>query len=86
MDAIMGMRHILTNNHNIRILSEFWPYGLKMSGSSPIEYYENLVNLGFLIFMFTDKGLISLNIDAVQGMMLFDKNHYFNIYTTGNVD
>ena len=86
MDAIKGMRHILTNNHNIRILSEFWPYGLKMSGYSAIEYYENLVNLGFDIFMFTEKGLIFLNIDAVQGMMLLDKKHYFNIYASRNVD
>ena len=25
MEAIKGMSHILKNNHNISILSEFWP-------------------------------------------------------------
>ncbi|MEI6137670.1 MAG: FkbM family methyltransferase [Mariniphaga sp.] len=86
MQAMKGMTHILKNNHNIRIFSEFWPYGLKMAGSSVLEYYEHLTNLGFLVYMFTAKGLIPLNIEAVQGMILLDKNHYFNIYATRHVD
>jgi FkbM family methyltransferase len=86
MEALMGMKHILTNNHNIKILSEFWPYGLKMAGYSAVEYYENLTHLGFNIFMVTDKGLRPLNIGAVQGMMFLDKEYYFNIYATRHVD
>jgi FkbM family methyltransferase len=86
MEALIGMTHILTNNHNIKILSEFWPYGLKMAGYSAVEYFENLTNLGFNIFMVTDKGLRLLEIGAVQGMMLLDKEHYYNIYATRNVD
>jgi FkbM family methyltransferase len=86
MEALIGMTHIITNNHNIKILSEFWPYGLKMAGYSAVEYYENLIDLGFRIFMVTDKGLRLLNIGAVQGMMFLDKEHYFNIYATRNVE
>ena len=86
MQAMLGMTNILVNNRNIRIFSEFWPYGLKMAGTSALEYYEILVNLGFFIFVFNGKGLKPLNIQAVQDMMLLDKKHYYNFFATRNVD
>ena len=86
LDAIKGMRHILTNNHNISILSEFWPYGLKMAGSSVFEYYEHLKSLGFIVYLFTDQGLSSLSMENVKNMSFSDKEKYFNIYATRNVD
>jgi uncharacterized protein YqgQ len=80
------MTNILKNNRNIRILSEFWPYGLKMAGSSVVEYYEHLKNYGYFVYMCTDKGLISLGIETVKSLSLLEKEHYFNIYATRNVD
>ena len=86
MQAMKGMTHILKNNQNISILSEFWPYGLKMAGSSILEYYECLKNLGFFVYLLSEKGLISLSIEAVKSMSLLDNENYFNIYATRNVD
>jgi FkbM family methyltransferase len=85
MEAIKGMSHILNNNPNISIISEFWPYGLKMAGSSAFEYYEHLKSLGFFVYLLADKGLVSLSLETVKSISLLDTEHYFNIYATRNV-
>ena len=45
--ALLGMGNILRSNHNIKILMEFWPYGLIKAKSSPEELLTFLHKLGF---------------------------------------
>jgi FkbM family methyltransferase len=45
--ALLGMENILRSNHNIKILMEFWPYGLIKAKSSPEELLTFLHKLGF---------------------------------------
>jgi len=45
--ALLGMKNILQNNQNIKILMEFWPYGLIKAGSGPEEVIAFLHQLGF---------------------------------------
>lgn len=45
--ALMGMENILQNNRSIKIIMEFWPYGLIKAGSNPEEVLNFLHQLGF---------------------------------------
>ncbi len=36
--ALLGMRNILKTNHNIKVLMEFWPYGLTKAGTGPRRF------------------------------------------------
>jgi len=45
--ALRGMRHTLTNNPNIQLISEFWPISFDRTGYKAIEYLEELRRLGF---------------------------------------
>jgi FkbM family methyltransferase len=45
--ALNGMRNILTTNHNVVILTEYWPHGLERCGSDPYEFLTDLNGLGF---------------------------------------
>ena len=47
MVALLGMVKTVRNNDDLKIFTEFWPYGLQQSGVSPEEYYNKLMQLGF---------------------------------------
>jgi FkbM family methyltransferase len=45
--AIKGMVSILERSRNVKILTEFWPTGIKMSGFDPEDYLRWIVEHGF---------------------------------------
>lgn len=48
--AFKGALKLIKQNQNIKILTEFWPYGLKLSGSSAKEYVRLLIRNNFRLF------------------------------------
>lgn len=48
--AIQGMLNLLKKNKTVKIVSEFWPIGLKRSGIEPDEYLKLLIELGFKLY------------------------------------
>lgn len=84
MQAIKGMLRILDNNPNIKIISEFWPYGLKKAGSSVSEYFSFLTHKGFNCYLLEKNSLQLLNPNKVKSMEGLDKEHYFNIFASRN--
>ena len=45
--AVKGMSNLLNKNKKIKMISEFSPKGVKMSGFEPLEYLKLLVKYGF---------------------------------------
>ena len=45
--ALLGMTNILQNNHDIKLLMEFWPYGLIKAATTPQEVLSFLHKLNF---------------------------------------
>ncbi len=57
--VLAGMKKLLQRNPRVKIVSEFWPAGLKMFGTDPCEYLEALSNVGFSFFEIDDrKGVV----------------------------
>ena len=48
--AIQGMLSLLNKNRSLKILTEFWPYGLKRFGVEPGDYLELLLKHGFRLY------------------------------------
>lgn len=48
--ALTGMRRLLERNPAARLVSEFWPSGLRLSGTDPGAYLEQLERLGFRLY------------------------------------
>ncbi len=48
--AFKGAIKLIKQNQNIKILTEFWPYGLRLSGSSAKEYARLLLGNNFKLF------------------------------------
>ncbi len=45
--AFQGMKQLLQENRSLKIITEFWPRGLLMSGNNPREFLEQFSDLGF---------------------------------------
>jgi FkbM family methyltransferase len=73
--AFMGMPELLRNNKDIKILFEFWPYGLKAAGAGPNELIGLLKRHGFELFILDKKGIAILS-----ELKEYDKNEYVNIF------
>lgn len=84
MSAVRGMERILKENESIKILSEFWPYGLKLTGSSATEYFEYLTSLNFNCYLLEKEQLIKLDLKKVKEMDTHQEELYYNIFATRN--
>ncbi len=80
MQAIQGMQTILDKNKDIKLISEFWPYGLKKSGSSVSEYFNFLDDNGFNCYLLNKNSMQKLDIEKVQALEKMGEEHYFNIF------
>jgi FkbM family methyltransferase len=45
--ALAGMSGILSRNPSIKLVTEFWPYGLRRGGSDPADFLAQLTRMGF---------------------------------------
>jgi FkbM family methyltransferase len=56
LHALQGAKRVLSDNPAIKLLVEFWPFGLRAAGSSPQALLALLEQHGFSIFAFGKGG------------------------------
>ncbi len=78
MTALKGMKKTLENNPDVKIITEFWPYGLGKAGHSALEVFDFLHILGFEIYLILNKELQPLNQKAVSELKN-DELSYYNV-------
>jgi FkbM family methyltransferase len=49
MGVLEGMTNTINQNDNLKIITEFWPIGLRNSGSSPTGFLNKLIEYGFAL-------------------------------------
>jgi len=49
LSALKGAERILRENHDIKVVFEYWPFGLRRAGHEPSELISYLRSLGFTI-------------------------------------
>lgn len=81
MSAARGMSHTL-QSPGLKVLSEFWPYGMRKAGSSILEYYRLLKQYGFHVYLIDHQSLKELTEDAVKGLMDRPESDYMNIFAS----
>ncbi len=73
--ALQNIDAILKKNMDIRIITEFWPFGISKVGRHPEDYLKMLSNYGFKFY--------NINEDAKK-IEPVDKEHLLKIYTPDN--
>ena len=56
LEVLRGAERLLQANAGLVILIEFWPYGLRMAGSTPEELLDLMRNAGFSLFRLSHAG------------------------------
>lgn len=79
--VIEGASNILTNNKNIKVMVEFWPLGLSLSGNSREKLLDILTNrFGFkLYYTINGRELIHITIDYLIETYGPDSVSYINL-------
>lgn len=47
ISVLLGMQNVVKNNDNLKLFTEFWPWGLQKSGFPLQGYWDKLVESGF---------------------------------------
>jgi FkbM family methyltransferase len=74
--ALQGMTDILEKNKNIKLLSEFWPFGLEESGYSALQYFKYLKNFFSNIMILQKNQLVELSESNISSLKLSPKFYY----------
>ena len=76
LSVLRGATRILSENHGIRLLIEYWPYGLMQASVSPQEVIEFAESLGFYIM--TTNGVI-FDSRSMLSSAVIDEHKYWNL-------
>ncbi len=74
-----GMVKTLKNNRNIKIITEFWPFGLKSAGYDALKYLQDFSELGFKFFLVKERSKFAREISINEAMKLCPKKKSIDI-------
>jgi FkbM family methyltransferase len=66
LHVLRGAKRVLEENPNIKLLLEFWPYGLEQAGAEWTDLVATLERQGLVIREFSKNGLMSFRVEAVE--------------------
>ena len=66
LHALRGANRVLEDNPDIKLLVEFWPYGLKQAGANWIDLIAALERKGMVIQQVSSEGLIPFHLGATS--------------------
>ena len=82
LEAAKGMLNTFETNPGVKIISEFWPYGLRKAGSSLTTYFNFLREKGFRCYLLEKNSLLELSLEKVKSLEPLGEEHYFNIFAS----
>lgn len=80
--AILGMKNLLTQNKNIKLISEFWPIGLKRFGITAAEYLKILLTEGFNLYQINENKnkIVPITPDELLKTLTIENQHHTNLF------
>jgi hypothetical protein len=66
LHALQGANRVLADNPDIKVLLEFWPYGLKQAGANWIDLITALEGRGMVIQRVSAGGLIPFHSESAS--------------------
>ena len=81
MSAVKGMTKTL-QSPNLKMLSEFWPYGMRKAGTSVLDYFYFLKQYNFYIYLIENNQLTELTDEKVKTFLDLPESTYMNIFAS----
>ena len=79
MAALQGMGNIIKKNASLKIITEFWPIGLRRFAYSPEGYLNSLIEYGFQLFHINEQKEELEPIDANACMQMCSGERFTNL-------
>jgi FkbM family methyltransferase len=82
--AVQGMKNILASQPTVKLLTEFWPYGLTQAGHDPQKFLCDLRSLGFHLYQVGGE-VFKLSADNDENFLKsfpHDSRRHINIFAT----
>ncbi|WMW66264.1 FkbM family methyltransferase [Nitratidesulfovibrio liaohensis] len=76
LSVLEGASRVLSENHDIKVLMEFWPYGLAKAAVSPQSVIELIKSFGFELWMTNGSGSVPFDGTGLDSNNI---NHYCNL-------
>ncbi len=85
-EAIQGASSFLQKNKNVKIVSEFWPIGLKRSGIEPEDYLKLLLKHDFELYHVNkrEKKIEPVNIHKLLKTYTSEKGNFTDLFQVRN--
>ena len=82
MAALEGMKGLVRKNRFLKLVTEFWPGGLKRFGSDPAKYLKTLQSMGFKISEISEKNKTIKPVRPLQLLSRYtvENDEYTNLY------
>jgi len=80
MAALNGMTKILKKNDDLKILTEFWPSGLRRFGTYPKEFLNKLTEFGFELYYINEERKLIEPIDVTRVTEMCKDEEHINIF------
>jgi FkbM family methyltransferase len=80
LHALRGANRVLADNSDLRLLLEFWPYGLKQAGVNWIELLDTLQNRNMSVLEITNRGPVPFRAGSVRET----PEWYVNLFASPN--
>lgn len=80
--ALQGSSNLIKKNKNLKIVTEFWPIGLKRFGIEPMEYLKSLIKHGFNLYEINErlkKIELVINISKLLEIYTPEKENFTNL-------
>ncbi len=81
MSAVKGM-HKTLESPDLKMLSEFWPYGMRKAGTSVLDYFQYLKQYNFFIYLIDSNTLTELTEEKVKSFLDLPESSYMNIFAS----
>jgi FkbM family methyltransferase len=78
--AFKGMQQLIRNNPELKIISEFFPYGIKKSGIVLADFMSMFSSLGFRIHLLEPGNTREISAAQLPEFESMDEHQYFNIF------
>lgn len=80
--AVQGMASLLKETKNLKMISEFWPFGLKNAGVEPQKYLRTLGANGFKIYELNEKQKTTKCVDMARILKTYsvEKQNHTNLF------
>lgn len=78
--CIEGMIETINANPSLKIICEFWPYGLSLQGSDPHDFLDLIISLGMNIYKISSWRLSKVSKEELLKDYTFENKRYIELY------